>query len=62
MYLTRNHSAAAALSAQGFSFVELMVAMSIAMVVIAALLSSYTFLGRNLVRYSNQQQLEAQSY
>jgi type II secretory pathway component PulJ len=38
-----------------------MVAMSIAMVVIAALLSSYTFLGRNLVRYSNQQQLEAQS-
>ena len=38
-----------------------MVAMSIAMVVLAAILSSYTFLGRNLVRYSNQQQLEAQS-
>lgn len=61
MYLTRNHSAADARSAQGFSFVELMVAMSITMVVIAALLSSYIFLGRNLVRYSNQQQLEAQS-
>jgi Tfp pilus assembly protein PilW len=41
--------------------VELMVAMSIAMVLIAAILSSYTFLGRNLVRFSNQQQLEAQS-
>lgn len=40
---------------------ELVVAASIAMVVIAAILSSYTFLGRNLIRYSNQQQLEAQS-
>lgn len=57
---TKNHSTAYARHSQGFSFVELMVAMSIAMVVIAALLSSYTFLGRNLVRYSNQQQLEAQ--
>ncbi|HUJ45222.1 MAG TPA: hypothetical protein VLW52_16625 [Opitutaceae bacterium] len=35
--------------------------MSIAMLVIAALLSSYTFLGRNLIRYSNEQQLEVQS-
>lgn len=35
--------------------------MSIAMLLIAALLSSYTFLGRNLVRYANEQQLEAQS-
>jgi hypothetical protein len=39
----------------------MMVAMSIVMVVIAALLSSYIFLGRNLVRCSNEQQLEAQS-
>jgi hypothetical protein len=38
-----------------------MVAMSIAMVILAAILSSYTFLGRNLIRDSNQQQLEALS-
>lgn len=41
--------------------VELMVAMSIASFLIAGILGSYTFLGRNVVRYSNQQQLEAQS-
>jgi hypothetical protein len=38
-----------------------MVAMSIAMIVIAGILSSYTYIGRNLVRNSNQQGLEIQS-
>jgi type II secretory pathway component PulJ len=61
MHPTRNHRAVYSPCSQGFSFVEMMVAMSIVMVVIAALLSSYIFLGRNLVRCSNEQQLEAQS-
>jgi hypothetical protein len=39
----------------------MMVALSIGAFIIAGVLSSYTFLGRNLVRYSNQQQLEVQS-
>jgi hypothetical protein len=38
----------------------MMVALSIGAFVIAGVLSSYTFLGRNLIRYSNQQQLAAQ--
>ena len=58
---TRNHSRGPAAARPGFSLVELMVAMSIGMVVIAAVLSSYTFLGRNLIRYANQQALEVQS-
>lgn len=58
---TRNYNGTLARCFRGFSLAELMIAMSISMVVIAALLSSYTFLGRNLVRYSNQQQLETQS-
>jgi len=41
--------------------VELMVAMAIASFLIAGILAGYTFLGRNIVRGSNQQQLEAQS-
>ncbi len=57
----KNHSPAPMARHQGFSLVELMVAMSIAMMIIAAMLSSYTFLGRNLVRFANQQQLEVQS-
>jgi type II secretory pathway component PulJ len=39
----------------------MMVALSIGAFVIAGILSSYTFLGRNLFRYSNQQQLAAQT-
>jgi type II secretory pathway pseudopilin PulG len=57
----KSHSRARWPDSRGFSLVELMVAMSLAMMVIAAILSSYTFLGRNLVRYANQQQLEVQS-
>ncbi|HUL53761.1 MAG TPA: prepilin-type N-terminal cleavage/methylation domain-containing protein [Opitutaceae bacterium] len=58
---TESHSGVPARCLPGFSLVELMIAMSITMVIIAAILSSYTFLGRNLIRDSNQQQLEAQS-
>ncbi len=61
MYRTGNRSHPTPPRAGAFSLVELMVAMSIAMIIIAAVLSSFTFLGRNLIRYSNQQQLEAQS-
>jgi hypothetical protein len=39
----------------------MMVAMSIGAFVVAGIVASYTFLGRNLIRYSNQQQLAAQS-
>jgi prepilin-type N-terminal cleavage/methylation domain-containing protein len=58
---TRNYSRALALGSRGFTLVELLVATSIAMVFIAGMLSSYLFLGRNLVRDTNRQQLEAQS-
>jgi len=37
-----------------------MVALALGAFVIAGVLSSYTFLGRNLIRYSNQQMLTAQ--
>lgn len=58
---TRNYSGALKPGSQGFTLVELLVATSIAMVLIGGMLSSYLFLGRNLVRDSNRQQLEAQS-
>lgn len=61
MSLTRNYSRALALGSQGFTLVELLVATSIATILIAGMLSSYLFLGRNLVRDTNRQQLEAQS-
>lgn len=60
MSLTNNCSCAPAPRLRGFSLVEMMVALSIGAFVIAGILSSYTFLGRNLFRYSNQQQLAAQ--
>lgn len=39
--------------------VEVLIGMSLSMVVMAAVLSSYLFIGRNLVRLANQQALEA---
>jgi prepilin-type N-terminal cleavage/methylation domain-containing protein len=48
-------------SQQGFTLVELMVAMSLATIVIAGVLSAYTFLGRNLAKLVNQQQLQVKS-
>lgn len=41
--------------------VELLIGLVLAMLLIAAMLLSYTFLVRSLIRSSNQQQLEAQS-
>jgi prepilin-type N-terminal cleavage/methylation domain-containing protein len=58
---TRNYSRVLAPGSRGFTLVELLVATSIATVLMAGMLSSYLFLGRNLVRNSNRQQLEAQS-
>jgi type II secretory pathway pseudopilin PulG len=41
--------------------VELLIAMSIATTLVAGILASYTYLARNLIRYSFEQQLEAES-
>lgn len=45
----------------GFSLVELMFAMSLASMVMAAVISSYLYLGRNLTRLVNHQQMETQN-
>lgn len=44
-----------------FTLVELLIGMSLAMIVMAAVLSSYTFIGRSLFRLVNQQTLITQS-
>jgi prepilin-type N-terminal cleavage/methylation domain-containing protein len=46
---------------RGFSLVELLVGMSLALIVMSAVLSSYLFLGRNLTRLVNQQAIETQA-
>lgn len=58
---TRNYSRAPAPGSRGFTLVELLVAISLATVLIGGMLSSYLFLSRNLVRDSNREQLETQS-
>ncbi len=58
---TRNNSSAGAPDSPGFTMVELLIGLSLAMLLTAAMLVSYTFLVRSLIRSSNQQQLEAQS-
>lgn len=45
----------------GFTLVELLIGMSLALVVMTAVLSSYLFLGRNLTRLANQQTLETEA-
>jgi len=47
-------------SRAGFTLVELLVGMSLALVVMTAVLSTFGFLGRNLNRLANQQQLESE--
>jgi len=47
--------------AAGFTLTETLIGMSLAMIVLTAILSSYLFLGRSLTRLSNQQRLEAES-
>lgn len=53
---TRLHSPRA-----GFTLVELLVGMSLALVVMTGVLSTFSFLGRNLNRLANQQQLESEA-
>ena len=43
---------------RGFTLVEMMVGMSCSLIVICAVLSTYTFLGRNLTRMTHAQQLQ----
>lgn len=45
----------------GFTLVELLVGMSLALVVMTGVLSTFSFLGRNLNRLANQQQLESEA-
>ncbi len=45
----------------GFTLVELLVGMSLALIVMTGVLSTFTFLGRNLNRLTNQQQLESEA-
>jgi Tfp pilus assembly protein PilW len=49
-----------ALSSAGFTLVELMVSLTLAMAIMAAIISSYLFLGRNLGRIVNQQTVETE--
>lgn len=48
-------------SRSGFTLVEVMVATALGAVILAAVMSSYLFVGRNLARVSSYQALEAQS-
>lgn len=45
----------------GFTLVELLVGMSLALIVMTGVLSTFGFLGRNLNRLANQQKLETES-
>lgn len=48
-------------STAGFTLVELLISMSLGLVVMTAVLSSYLFLGRNLTRLANQQMVETEA-
>lgn len=48
-------------SRAGFTLVELLVGMSLALIVMTGVLSTFSFLGRNLNRLANQQVLESES-
>ncbi len=48
-------------SRSGFTLVELLVGMTLALIVMTAVLSTFGFLGRNLNRLANQQQLESEA-
>jgi Tfp pilus assembly protein PilW len=47
-------------STVGFTLVELLIGMSLALMIMGAVLSSYTYMGRGLYRLVNQQTLQAQ--
>ncbi|MBI2516217.1 MAG: prepilin-type N-terminal cleavage/methylation domain-containing protein [Opitutae bacterium] len=46
---------------KGFTLVELLIGMSLALTVMTAVLTSYIFLGRSLARLANQQTLESEA-
>jgi prepilin-type N-terminal cleavage/methylation domain-containing protein len=46
---------------KGFTLVELLIGMALALMVMTAMLSTYTYLGRSLARLVNQQTLETES-
>lgn len=48
-------------SRSGFTLVELLVGMTLALVVMTGVLATFTFLGRNLNRLANQQKLESEA-
>jgi Tfp pilus assembly protein PilW len=48
-------------SNDAFSLVELLIGMSLALMVMGAVLSSYTFMGRNLFKLVNQQTLQTEA-
>jgi prepilin-type N-terminal cleavage/methylation domain-containing protein len=48
-------------SARGFSLLELMIALSLSAIVLAAIIAAYLFVGRNLTRLVNLQQQETKS-
>ena len=48
-------------SAKAFTLTELLIGMTISLIVMTAVLTSYTFMGRNLFRLANQQTLQTQS-
>ncbi len=48
-------------SRTGFTLVELLVGMSLALIVMTGVLSTFSFLGRNLNRLANQQKLESET-
>ena len=48
-------------SSRGFTLVELMVSMSLGMIVMLAVFSTYAYLGRNLTRLSYRSVMESQS-
>ncbi|HEX7631695.1 MAG TPA: prepilin-type N-terminal cleavage/methylation domain-containing protein, partial [Lacunisphaera sp.] len=48
-------------SAKAFTLTELLIGMTLSLIVMTAVLTSYTFMGRNLFRLANQQTLQTQS-
>jgi prepilin-type N-terminal cleavage/methylation domain-containing protein len=48
-------------SRAGFTLVELLVGMSLALIVMTGVLSTFSFLGRNLARLAHQQKLETEA-
>lgn len=49
-------------SRSGFTLVEVMISSTLAAIILAAVLSTYLFLGRNLARLSSYQALETESH